>query len=98
VLGFEQQEGRRRRRHTWWLLVAGEWPDQDLGAAAAAAAAVARSSPRGRERARGVNGREKRRVKGAVWLRPCLVPHLKIFHPSHRIFGHMYGTLNVNKK
>ena len=59
MLGFEQQEGRRRRRHTWWLLVAGEWPDQDLGAAAAAAAAVARSSPRGRERARGVNGREK---------------------------------------
>ena len=33
-----------------------------------------------------------------VSLRPCLVPHLKIFHPSHRIFRHMHGTLNVDKK
>jgi len=32
----------------------------------------------------------------SMW--PCLVPHLKIFHPSHRIFGHMYGTLNIDKK
>jgi len=31
-------------------------------------------------------------------LRPCLVPHQKIFHPSHRIFGHMHGILNVDKK
>ena len=31
-------------------------------------------------------------------LRPCLVPHQKNFHPSHRIFGHMHGTLNVDKK
>ena len=31
-------------------------------------------------------------------LRPCLVPHLKFFHPSHRIFGHMHRTLNIHKK
>ena len=29
---------------------------------------------------------------------PCLVPHPKFFHPSHRIFGHMHRTLNVDKK
>jgi hypothetical protein len=31
-------------------------------------------------------------------IRPCLVSHSKIFYPSHRIFEHMYGTLNVDKK
>jgi len=31
-------------------------------------------------------------------IRPCLVLHPKIFHPSHRIFRHMHGTLNVDKK
>ena len=31
-------------------------------------------------------------------LRPCLVSHLKIFRPSHRIFGHMHETLNIDKK
>jgi len=31
-------------------------------------------------------------------LRPCLVPHPKIFYSSHQIFGHMYETLNVDKK
>jgi len=31
-------------------------------------------------------------------VRPCLVPHQKICHPSHRIFGHIHGTLNVDKK
>ena len=31
-------------------------------------------------------------------LRPCLVTHLKNFYPSHRIFGHMHETLNVDKK
>jgi hypothetical protein len=31
-------------------------------------------------------------------LRPCLVFHLKFFYPSHQIFGHMYGILNVHKK
>ena len=33
-----------------------------------------------------------------VCLRPCLVVHLKIFHQSHQIFGHMHGILNVDKK
>jgi len=35
-----------------------------------------------------------------IWsyIRPCLVPHPKFFHPSHQIFGHMHGTLNVDKK
>jgi len=31
-------------------------------------------------------------------LRPCLVPHPKFFHPSHRIFTHMHETLNVHKR
>ena len=31
-------------------------------------------------------------------LRSCLVPKTKTFHPSHRMFGHMYGVLNVEKK
>jgi len=31
-------------------------------------------------------------------LRPCLVFHPKNFHSSHQIFGHMHGTLNVDKK
>jgi hypothetical protein len=31
-------------------------------------------------------------------LRPCLVYYPKFFHPTHRIFGHIYGTLNVHKK
>jgi len=33
-----------------------------------------------------------------MFLRPCLVSYPKFFHPSHRIFGHMHGTLNVHKK
>jgi len=39
----------------------------------------------------------KFRVDKALF-RACLVCHLKFFHPSHRIFRHMYGTLNVHKK
>ena len=35
---------------------------------------------------------------GSCNLRPGLVPHPKIFHSSHRIFGHMHGILNVDKK
>jgi len=31
-------------------------------------------------------------------LRLCLVLHLKNLHPSHQIFGHMHGTLNIDKK
>jgi len=31
-------------------------------------------------------------------IRPCLVPYPKFFRPSHRIFGHIHGTLNVHKK
>jgi len=41
--------------------------------------------------------------KGHAWVhralfKPCLVDHPKIFHPSQRIFGHMHGTLNIDKK
>jgi hypothetical protein len=31
-------------------------------------------------------------------LRLCLVPLPKSFHPSHRMFGHMHGALNVDEK
>ena len=31
-------------------------------------------------------------------IKACLVPHLKNFHLSNRIFGHMPQTLNVDKK
>jgi hypothetical protein len=30
-------------------------------------------------------------------LRGCLVPQ-KFFTPSYRMFGHMYGVLNVDEK
>ena len=57
----------------------------------------------------GKSGTEKRSreyiVKGAKGtrlldsrLRPRLVFYLKFFYPSHRIFGHMHRTLNVDKK
>ena len=31
-------------------------------------------------------------------LRPCLVPKIFQDSPSHQIFGHMYGALNVVKE
>jgi hypothetical protein len=31
-------------------------------------------------------------------LRGCLAPPKKNFNPSHRMFGHMHGVLNVDKK
>jgi hypothetical protein len=31
-------------------------------------------------------------------IRPCLVSTQKLFIPSHRMFGHMYGALNIDKK
>jgi hypothetical protein len=31
-------------------------------------------------------------------LRPCLVPTQKLYSPSHRMFGHMHGALNIDKK
>ena len=31
-------------------------------------------------------------------LRPCLISHPKFFRPSHRIFRHIHGTLNIHKK
>jgi len=39
-------------------------------------------------------------LQNRLWtaVRPCLVSHPKNFYPSHRIFGHMHKTLNVNKK
>jgi hypothetical protein len=36
-------------------------------------------------------------VTGDV-LRPVHFPKYFLFHPSHRIFGHMHGALNVGKK
>ena len=32
-----------------------------------------------------------------VLLRPCLVSRPKTFHSSHRVFGHMYGALNIDE-
>ena len=32
----------------------------------------------------------------AVWA--CLVPHLKTFHLSYRIFGYIHGILNIDRK
>jgi hypothetical protein len=32
-----------------------------------------------------------------ILLRHCLVHKTKFFHPSHRMFGHMYRVLNVDK-
>jgi len=37
-------------------------------------------------------------LTGEFVLKPGLVSHLKNFYPSHQIFGHMYETLNVDKK
>ena len=31
-------------------------------------------------------------------LRPCLVLKIKTFHPSHRMFGYMYGVLYMEKE
>ena len=44
-----------------------------------------------------VQGKREREKKDHS-LRPCLVPRPTFFHPSHRIFGHMHGILNVYKK
>jgi len=46
---------------------------------------------------------ENRQIKPSTMsqtllFRPCLVTPPKIFHPSHRTFGQMHGTLNVDKK
>ena len=30
-------------------------------------------------------------------LKHCLVPHPKTFHPSHQIFEHMHGALNIDE-
>jgi hypothetical protein len=30
--------------------------------------------------------------------RPGLVPKIFCLHPSHRMFGHMHGVLNVDEK
>ena len=32
-----------------------------------------------------------------VAQRPCLVPKIKFFHPSHRIFRHIHGVLDIDK-
>jgi hypothetical protein len=31
-------------------------------------------------------------------FRGCLVPTQKFFTPSHRMFGHMHGVLNIDEK
>jgi hypothetical protein len=31
-------------------------------------------------------------------LRGCLVALQKFFTPSHRMFGHIYGVLNIDEK
>jgi hypothetical protein len=31
-------------------------------------------------------------------LQACLDSLAKFYTPSHRMFGHMYGVLNINKK
>jgi hypothetical protein len=33
-----------------------------------------------------------------LFVRPGLVPKIFFLHPSHRIFGHMHGVLNIDEK
>ena len=44
------------------------------------------------------DGYSRRTTASVGAVRPCLVTHPKNFHPSHRIFEHIYETLNVDKK
>ena len=32
------------------------------------------------------------------YKRPCLVPYLKTFHLSYRIFTHIYRSLNIDEE
>jgi hypothetical protein len=46
--------------------------------------------------------RECKNLEFRMHLRPCLdvtqIPKFYALSPSHRIFGHMHGALNIDKK
>jgi hypothetical protein len=42
--------------------------------------------------------KRERRESRNVSIRLCLVPSKKIITSLHRMFGHMYGILNIDKK